>query len=117
MIYDLAADEITKLREALTVAGFMAHEWPMMLDPEFGGACPCCHVRGNSFTIDVHCWRTRHEGCGCEYSGVHVAGDIDRATAKKLAEHMRDHNGWTGYTKWKLVFGAQRPGSAAQRRR
>jgi hypothetical protein len=86
---------------AISVEQFLEHEWPMGLDPDFDGCCPCATVEGEGFTVRTHCWRTS-DGCKCQWSGVHVEG-LDAETARRVAEHMRDNNGWTEHTDWAIV--------------
>lgn len=91
----------------VTVDQFLANEWPMGLDEGFDGGCPCCVVEGDGFKVETHCWRTGtfHEGvkCACRWSGVHVSG-LDGETARRVAQHMRDNNGWTEHTDWEIVI-------------
>lgn len=91
----------------VTVDQFLANEWPMQLDEDFDGACPCSVVEGEGFKVETHCWRTStfydSVKCSCRWSGVHVSG-LDAETGRKVAEHMRDHNGWTEHTDWEIVI-------------
>ena len=91
-----------------TVDELLAHEYPLALgsnaDGEpFMGSCPCCHIKGDGFEVEVHCWRP---GCeyGCPFSGIHVSGTIDRDTKQRIAEHIRDNNGWSEHTDWNIVI-------------
>jgi hypothetical protein len=72
-------------------------------DEPFDGSCPCGLIHGDGFEVEIHCWRSSCEH-GCKYSGIHVGGAIDDATKRKIAEHIRDHNGWTTATEWALVI-------------
>jgi len=87
----------------------LACDWPLKLacapngsDEGYDGSCPCALIHGENFEVEVHCWRG---GCehGCKYSGIHVSGELDKATKRKIAEHIRDNNGWTNHTDWTLV--------------
>lgn len=72
-------------------------------DEPFDGSCPCGVINGDGYHVRVHCWRAQ---CldGCEFSGVHVSGSIEDETKRKIAEHVRDHNGWTNSTDWGVVI-------------
>ena len=86
----------------LTTKQVLEHDWPLSLDPEFETYCPCAHIKGENFEIDIHCWRG---GCDkCQYSGIHVSGTLDAETKRKLAEHIRDNNGWSNHTDWNIVI-------------
>lgn len=100
---DLSREEWIRERK-LTVAQILAHDWPMSLDPGWDGCCPCCTLDGDGFTVEVHCWRTRIDGCGCKHSGIHVTG-LERSQALAVATHIRDHNGWTDHTDWTIDAG------------
>ena len=91
-----------------TVDEFLASDWPYEFaigsngeNEDYDGGCLCCRIDGVGFLVEVHCWRS---GMCCEFSGIHVTGDIDDATKQKLAEHIRDNNGWTGQTDFAIKF-------------
>lgn len=68
---------------------------------DFDGSCPCCMIHGEGFTVRVHCWRSN---CNeCEYSGIHVHGELDIDTKIKIANHIRNNNGWSNSTDWNIV--------------
>lgn len=87
----------------------LSHEYPMALarnpsdDGAFDGCCPCGKIDGENFSVEFHCWRS---GCkhGCKFSGIHVSGSLDQKTKLKIAEHIRDNNGWTSSTDWNIVI-------------
>lgn len=93
----------------ITVQEVLDSNWPMGLaknpndEGAFDGSCPCGSIEGQDFLIEFHCWRS---GCahGCRFSGIHVSGSIDASTKMKLAEHIRDTNGWTNSTEWNIVI-------------
>ena len=70
---------------------------------EFDGSCPCGMITGENFLVEFHCWRSSCQH-GCEFSGIHVSGTLDHTTKQKIAEHIRDNNGWTTHTDWNLVI-------------
>ena len=92
----------------LTVEQILASDWPMGLNPDFDGACPCNVITGDGFEVETHCWRTSRwrngKKCTCQFSGVHVSGSIDHETKLKIAAHVRDNNGWAKHTDWETVI-------------
>ena len=95
----------------VSVEEILTHPSPLGLgraangeDEGWDGSCPCCLIHGEGFEVEVHCWR--RGGCehGCKYSGVHVSGTLDKATKLKIAECVRDNNGWTERTDWNIVI-------------
>lgn len=58
------------------------------IDSEFGGSCPCFHSDDKRFY--GHCWRTRHEDCACEFSGVHYKKVADKKEAEQIAKWISD---------------------------
>jgi len=78
---------------------------PLHLDPNFDGCCPCATIKGQSFVVKVHCWRT---GPCCPYSGVHVTGRLDAKTRLKIADHVARHSGWWDHTDWTLSLEKER---------
>lgn len=80
----------------------LAHEWPMALAHDFDGGCPCGEIIGENFKVQFHCWRC---GCeSCEFSGIHVSGELGEDSKRQIAEHIRDNNGWTDATDWSIVI-------------
>jgi len=88
----------------ISVQDVLDNDYPLSLDPDFDGFCPCAHIKGNGFSIDVHCWRSSFNGCCCEYSGIHVSGSIDDKQKILLAEHVRKNNGWSESTDFAIVI-------------
>ena len=87
----------------ITVDEILASANPLSLAGDFDGHCPCCVLFGHpDFEIEVHCWRTNIDGCDCEHSGIHVSG-LPADVAQRVAEHIRDNNGWTGVTDYRIV--------------
>lgn len=84
----------------VTVEQVLASEFPLTLVEEFDGSCPCALILGKNFEINVHCWRVCQR---CQWSGVHVKG-LELELAQKVAEHVRDNNGWTNHTDWTIVI-------------
>ena len=91
----------------------LADVWPLRLasNPSdngepFDGSCPCGHIKGIGFYVEFHCWRS---GCAyeCPYSGIHVDGELPRETLEKIARHIRDNNGWTDSTDWRLTVNGE----------
>lgn len=78
----------------------LLHENPLQLDPAWDGGCPCATIEGAGFRIAVHCWRVGG-GC-CEYSGVHVTGDLPEKLRLRMARHVAVCSGWWGHTDWKF---------------
>ena len=85
-----------------TVDEILASKNPLALAENFEGGCPCCDIEGDGFTVLAHCWRSTRNGCGCKYSGIHVQG-LPADVAQRVAEHVRDNNGWTGHTDFAIV--------------
>ena len=85
-----------------TVDEILASKNPLSLAVDFEGGCPCCLIEGDGFEVEVHCWRTNLNGCGCKYSGIHVQG-LPSEVAQRVAEHVRDNNGWTDHTDFAIV--------------
>ena|ERR1039457_2898504 len=87
----------------------LSNDWPLSLavgsngEEDFDGSCPCCLIHGENFEVEIHCWRSSCQ-YGCEYSGIHVSGELDKKTKNKIAKHIRDNNGWTNHTDWKIVI-------------
>lgn len=77
---------------------------PMEIDPEFDGSCPCSDIEGDGFTIKTHCWRTSRDNCDCEFSGIHVDGNIPDYKSIPLAFHVLAHNGWLDHTHWTILI-------------
>lgn len=89
----------------ISVADVLASEDPLGLDPEFDGSCPCATIQGEEFLIQAHCWRVHP---ACEYSGIHVTGEIGHDVKVLLGNHVKDHNGWTDHTDWEVRFDSYR---------
>ena len=92
----------------MTAKELLENDWPMSLarNPDgegFDGCCPCGTITGDNFAVEFHCWRARCDH-GCDVSGIHVSGTLDTATKRKIAEHIRDNNGWTNHTDWNIVI-------------
>ena len=87
-------------RSVTTIDEILASANPLSLALDFEGGCPCCHMLGDGWEIDVHCWRVNLGGCACEHSGIHVSG-LPADVAKRVAEHIRDHSGW--HTDYRIV--------------
>lgn len=91
----------------VSVQDLLNHDYPMALARSadgdgFDGGCPCGTIIGDGFEVDFHCWRS---SCTrCQHSGIHVSGVIDTETKQKIAEHIRDNNGWTNQTDWNIVI-------------
>lgn len=91
----------------MTVIEILGSDHPLEFatDPNgqpFCGSCPCASIIGDGFVVEIHCWRSSCEH-GCAFAGVHVKGSIGDDEKRKLAEHIRDHNGWTHHTEWSVV--------------
>jgi hypothetical protein len=65
-------------------------------DGPFDGGCPCCLIHGDGFEVEVRCWR------GDGRSHIAVSGALDIETRRRIAKHIRDHNGWTYHSGWVL---------------
>lgn len=76
-----------------TFSEMMQHPRPVTLDPEYEGCCPCAHIQGKGFKVDIHCWRTSHDHCDCPFAGIHIKG-LSSEDAHQLAEHIMDTIGW-----------------------
>lgn len=84
----------------------LAESWPYVFasgpdEETYSGSCPCCFIHGENFEVEIHCWRSNSE-CDCKYSGIHVSGSISNELKQKLAEHIRDNNGWSDTTDWEI---------------
>jgi hypothetical protein len=92
-----------------TVKELLENSCPMSLancpndEGAFDGSCPCGEIHGENFEVVFHCWRSNRD-CECKHSGIHVSGTIDRKTKIKIAEHIRDNNGWSKATDWNIVI-------------
>lgn len=93
----------------ISVKELLESDWPLSLaksangeDEAFDGSCPCCMIYGEDFTIDMHCWRGNCNSCN--YSGIHISGNLDKDTKMKIAEHIKNNNGWTNSTDWNIVI-------------
>lgn len=98
------------MKNKITAQQILSHDYPMALarcpneeDGEFDGSCPCGEIHGEDFEVEFHCWRSSCK-YGCEYSGIHVSGTLDSETKRKIAEHIRDNNGWTNHTDWSIII-------------
>ena len=97
----------------MTAEQLLANNWPMGLakspndDGDFDGSCPCGKIKGDGFSVVFHCWRSSCEH-GCEYSGIHVEGQLPKETLEKIARHIRDNNGWTDRTDWTLTVNGEK---------
>lgn len=87
----------------VTATELLENEWPMSLAEDFDGGCPCGEIQGENFYVRFHCWRSNC-GCDCKHSGIHVSGELDTTTKQKIAEHIRDNNGWSDWTDWNIVI-------------
>ena len=85
-----------------TVDEVLASDNPLSLAADFEGHCPCCWIDGGDFAVEIHCWRQKLSGCACKYSGIHVQG-LPADVAQRVAEHVRDNNGWTEHTDFEIV--------------
>lgn len=80
----------------VTAAELLASDWPMSFcDPEEDGSpwmcyCFCGDISGANFSVSCACWRLANGSCL-----IKVSGDLDAGTRRRIAEHIRDHNGWT----------------------
>ena len=84
-----------------SVDEILASEYPLTLDPDYEGCCPCAKIGvGDNASVRVHCWRVQCES-GCKYSGVHVEG-LDHETANKVAQHIIANNPWSTMTDWEV---------------
>ena len=84
-----------------SVEEILASEYPLTLDPDYEGCCPCADIFiSDKSGVRVHCWRSN---CiyGCKYSGVHVEG-LDHETANKVAQHIIANNPWSERTDWEV---------------
>jgi hypothetical protein len=78
--------------------------WPLSLalspnegDGAFDGYCPCAVIHGQRFEVLRECWRVTGGA-----SAIHVSGALPQALLRRIAEHIRDHNGWTHVTEWAI---------------
>lgn len=88
----------------VTAEQLLAHDWPLALarcpneeDGYFDGSCPCAMLRGDKFQVQTRCWRV-----ASGHSEIHVSGALPKATLRRIAEHIRDNNGWTDATEWRI---------------
>lgn len=84
-----------------TFSEMMRHPNLARLDPDYEGCCPCTHIKGDGFDVEIHCWRTSHD-CNCPYSGIHITG-LDPDDARKLADHLIETIGWPGI-EWTVLI-------------
>ena len=87
-----------------TAEELLAHEWPLGLalclnedDGPFDGSCPCAVIHGQGFDVKTRCWRVT-DG----HSEINISGTLPRETLQRIAEHIRDNNGWTTSTDWRI---------------
>lgn len=81
----------------MTVEDVLKNSWPMSLDPDFDSSCPCCNINGDNFKVSVWCWRLQAGG-----SLIEVSGSASKEDKRRIAEHIRDHNGWTDRCDWQI---------------
>jgi hypothetical protein len=87
----------------VTVEELLENPWPLSLalDPNheeaFDGFCPCAAILGRGFEVKLRCWRVVR---GC--SEIEVRGSLPRVQLQAIAEHIRDNNGWTHSTDWRI---------------
>lgn len=91
-------------RELVRAEELLAHEWPLGLalcpneeDGPFDGSCPCAVIHGVGFEVETHCWRVAGG-----HSEIHVSGTLPQTDLQRIAEHIRDNNGWTNSTDWQI---------------
>jgi hypothetical protein len=89
----------------------LTHNYPLSLarcpnkeNETFDGACPCAVIEGENFHVETHCWRQSPCPEGCQYSGIHISGSLPKDELQKIAEHIRDNNGWTMSKNWNIVI-------------
>lgn len=94
----------TPIEKPVQADALLAHEWPLALalcpneeDGPFDGSCPCAVIHGDGFEVETRCWRVAGG-----HSEIHVSGSLPRADLQRIAEHIRDHNGWTNATDWEI---------------
>lgn len=82
----------------------LSHTWPLSLascpneeDGLFDGSCPCAVVHGERFEVEIRCWRVTGG-----HSEIHVSGALPQQTLQRIADHIRDNNGWTNSTDWQI---------------
>ena len=91
-------------RELVRADELLAHEWPLGLalcpneeDGAFDGSCPCAVIHGQGFEVETRCWRVAGG-----HSEIHVSGTLPQTDLQRIAEHIRDNNGWTHSTDWQI---------------
>ena len=82
----------------------LGNTWPLSLalspnqeDGAFIGSCPCAVIHGEGFEVRMKCWRVT-----CGASAINISGTLPKETLHRIAEHIRDHNGWTQTTDWTI---------------
>ena len=85
-----------------TINDILSSDNPFRFSKNFEGGCACCDIEGIGFSINVHCWRAC---CSCEFSGIHISGEISDKDKSRLGQHIRDNNPWTDSTDWEIVVG------------
>jgi hypothetical protein len=93
-----------------TVEKILQSDWPMSFamnpseeDGAFDGGCFCAKIHGEGFEVETHCWRSSCEH-GCNFSGIHVSGEICKEDKRKIANHIKENNGWTNSTDFNIVI-------------
>jgi hypothetical protein len=96
MLAEAAADRRMRQRQEDAMAD--AHDF-LSRDPAYEGACPCALFEVDGTRIRTHCWRPMC-AAGCEFAGVHFAGD------RAVAERVRDAVAATWASEWAIVEAA-----------
>lgn len=72
------------------------------LDPTYDDYCPCAQWRDRGVLVQVHCWRVCLD---CRYSGIHVSGDVPKATLRKAAARaLRALRPWWYQADWEIQY-------------
>lgn len=53
--------------------------------------CLCAHICLRGINIDVHCWKSEHNGCGCRWASVHLTptDPENKEELRKVGEIVR----------------------------
>jgi hypothetical protein len=74
-----------------TIMQVLSNVFPMTLNPDWDGSCPCAELAGKGFEVKTDCWRTGSHPKGC---AVHVTGKLSSEDKLKVATHVAKNSGW-----------------------